>query len=172
MQIEIPMKEEWKDIEGYEGLYQVSSFGNIKKIAYTAKTKKGIRYHKAKYIKQQLAKNGYYIVGLYKERKCKQYYVHRLVAKAFLENEKEMVNHIDGNKKNNMLSNLEWCTRQENEIHAWKIGLKEKIRETSKENLKIARLYLNNKIPVLQYTLDGDFIRKWESASDNKMLQK
>lgn len=105
---------DWKDIEGYEGLYRVSSCGQIYSI-----WKKGLK-------KLQDDKDGYKKVTLYKNGKSKCIAVHRVVAMNFIENpsNKPYVNHIDGNKANNRIENLEWCTQSENELHAHNTGLK------------------------------------------------
>jgi hypothetical protein len=117
------MIEQWKDIVGYEGLYQVSSLGRIKSVDKVCGKRRGIV--KSKMIAIQDNGNGYFNAALYSNGKMKRIYVHRLVADAFLgkENGKEYVNHIDGNKSNNSLSNLEWCTRSENMKHAYDNGL-------------------------------------------------
>lgn len=107
------MEEQWKDIKNYEGLYQVSNFGRVKSLPRTNKKRK---------IKKEIIKvftkspNGYLKAGLSKEGKTKYYFVHRLVAEAFIPNleNKPCVNHKDCNKKNNNLSNLEWVTHEEN----------------------------------------------------------
>lgn len=88
----------------------------------------GFRGRSGKPIKQQIHKNGYYVYAMYPEGrkgKCKCVKIHRLVAEAFVPNpeNKPFVNHIDGNKLNNNITNLEWCTNQENVIHAYKMGL-------------------------------------------------
>ena len=106
------MKEEWKDIVGYEGLYQVSNLGRIKNI-------------KKNTIKSQRNTfKGYLQVGL-SNKKDKTYRVHRLVAQAFIPNpeNKPEVNHIDGDKKNDNVENLEWVTGKENIDHAIKTGV-------------------------------------------------
>jgi len=145
--------EEWKDIKGWEGIYEISNLGNIKRNGKPLKIK---------------AWSNYKVVRLHEKKRAKTMYVHRLVAINFIPNpeNKPMINHKDGNKLNNEVSNLEWCTRQENEVHAWEHGMKEKIRTTSKENLKIARCFIHTKIPVVQMDLDGNIIKKWDSASD------
>lgn len=125
------MKEIWKDIQGYEGLYQVSNLGRIKSLGRTIKKigPKGkifYRDYPEKILKQTKNKKGYLTVILSKNNENKIVRVHRIVAKTFLnlkEKGKE-VNHKDGNKENNCASNLEWITHQENMIHAYKNGLK------------------------------------------------
>lgn len=146
------ISEIWKDVKGFDG-YEISNLGNIKRNGRLLKLS---------------AWNQYKTIRLRTESNEKTVYIHRLVAMAFIPNpeNKPMINHIDGNKLNNTVSNLEWCTRQENEIHAWKHGLKERIRETAKENLKIARMHVHTKKPVTQMTLDGKVIKLWDSASD------
>ena len=101
------MIEKWKDVVGYEGLYKISNFGRVK------------GKHR---IKSQLDNGkGYLIVHLYKNGKPRWHLVHRLVAKAFIENteNKPTVNHIDGNRKNNKSTNLEWATYSENNLHSY-----------------------------------------------------
>lgn len=97
---------EWRDIEGYEGLYQVSEDGDIMSVGYKKK----------RLLKQYLNVNGYPYVSLYKNGERKHYTIHRLVATAFCENTNgfDEVNHIDEVKTNNHYSNLEWCSRQYN----------------------------------------------------------
>lgn len=96
--------EIWKDIDGYDGYYQVSNMGNVRNAA------------KSKPLKQQKSRNGYLTVSLTKNNKITTYRVHRLVASAFIPNpgNKPSVNHIDCNPLNNKVENLEWCTAQEN----------------------------------------------------------
>lgn len=119
------MKEVWKDIIGYEGLYQVSSLGRVKS---TGTVWNGWVYHKKKEtIRKSNAnvKNGYHSLCLSKDSKVKRHYVHRLVGESFIDNplNKPQINHLDGNKNNNKVDNLEWVTRKENVQHAIKNGL-------------------------------------------------
>ena len=102
-----------KDVVGYEGIYTIDIFGNV------------IRKKDGKEVSQQMNKFGYMNVLLRKDGKQKQHKVHRLVAQAFILNpqNKEQVNHIDGNKAHNVVWNLEWCTCKENINHAVKTGL-------------------------------------------------
>ena len=138
--------EIWKDIDGYEGLYQVSSLGRIK--SYKCK--------KEKILKLGSNPLGYSIIGLWKNRKQKFYPVHRLVANTFITNKhnKREVNHIDGNKKNNNVTNLEWATRSENMKHAVNKGLLV-IKGNKIEPKKIEQLSLDNKL-----------IRVWNSCNE------
>lgn len=112
-------QEEWKDIEGYEGFYQVSNLGRVRSIAAT----KSLGWHRItkvifreKILATQETSNGYLVVYLTCCGKRKRAYVHRLVADAFcekLEGRKE-INHIDFNRQNNNANNLEWCNHKEN----------------------------------------------------------
>ena len=103
------MKEEWRDIQGYEGLYQVSNMGRVKSLNYRNTGKEGI-------LKRYGDCHGYPIVGLYKDGKSKCYLVHRLVATAFCENPEGYteVNHINEDKADCRAENLEWCSRSYN----------------------------------------------------------
>ena len=101
------MNEIWKDVKDYEGLYQVSNLGRVKSL-YTNSILKGCKHI-----------NGYLGVNLYKNGSKSTKKIHRLVAQAFIPNpeNKSQVNHIDENKTNNMVSNLEWMTAKENSNH-------------------------------------------------------
>lgn len=125
------MKEIWKDINNYEGLYQVSNLGNIKSLDKIIKQKNKVNQYqkhlyKGKVLKKQIQKNGYEVVNLYKEQQMSKKLVHRLVANAFISNESNMkyINHKDNNRKNNNVNNLEWCTQKENINYAYKKGNK------------------------------------------------
>ena len=121
------MEEVWKYIDGYEGYYQVSNLGNIKSVDRVIKYKSdGQRLYKGINFKQEITKDGYRRVVLMKEGVKQRYMIHRLVAQAFIENieNKPYINHIDGDKGNNVVSNLEWCTNSENVLHADSIGLR------------------------------------------------
>ena len=108
-------KEKWKDIKGYEGLYQVSNLGNIKSLNRTTNIPNAKRIEKEKILKLN-TRNGYYVINLRKNGKRISKQIHRLVAEAFIPNNdnKPFVNHKDFNRLNNNIENLEWCTQKEN----------------------------------------------------------
>jgi hypothetical protein len=111
-------QERWKDIEGYDGLYQISDYGRIKSFnGGWGKRKTG------KLLSLSKSNNGYYSVGLHLSGIGKTIHISRLVAKYFISNpeNKPEVNHIDGIKINNHYTNLEWATASENRIHAYKV---------------------------------------------------
>ena len=109
------MKEEWKDIESWEEFYEVSNFGRVR----NKKTNK--------FVTGDINNCGYYRVTLYHNNNKQRFFRHRLVASHFIPNNDEtktFVNHIDGDKSNNVVTNLEWVTQSENEKHAFKNNLK------------------------------------------------
>ena len=111
--------EEWREIEGYEGLYLVSNQGNVRSLNYR-------HTGKIRNLKPQKDKKGYLAIGLCRNGGLKWGKIHRLVASAFIPNpeNKPQVNHINGNKADNRAENLEWATDSENIRHAYKTGLK------------------------------------------------
>jgi hypothetical protein len=123
---EYKCNEAWEDIAGFEGKYQVSSFGRVKSLTRNLYRGGGRRYQPIKEIilKQYTDSAGYPYLSLnIKNNKSKRVRTHRLVAKAFLKNtnNKPCVNHKDGNKGNNHFKNLEWCTYGENKSHSFKV---------------------------------------------------
>ena len=157
------MKEMWKDVDGYEGRYQISNLGNVKSIIH----------NKERIKKRTIDSRGYYIVSLAKQGKSRSYLVHRLVAQAFIPNPQHLpvVNHIDGNKKNPCADNLEWCSYQENHDHALRTGLidLEYNQRKLKEGMDIRRQWLKEH-KVLQVALsketDADCIAMLETKAD------
>ena len=131
--------EKWKSIKGYEELYEVSNCGNI-----CTKTKN-------KLFKLNKNSRGYIVVTFTKNKIEKSYSVHRLVAEAFIPNpeNKPQVNHINGDKTDNRVENLEWCTQSENQIHCFKNNLQKR----------------NNK-KVIQYDINNNLIRVWDSLKE------
>lgn len=148
------MKEEiWKDIENYEGIYQISNLGRIKSLSrknyiYNCKANKEILINtKEKILNGYFDKDGYKRVCLFKEEKRYYPFIHRLVAKAFIDNPYNYpcVNHKDENKSNNCINNLEWCTTYYNNNYG-------------SRNKRIAK-------EVKQYDLNNNFIKKWDSIA-------
>jgi hypothetical protein len=146
------MEEIWKDIQGYEGLYQVSNLGRVKSMEMMLFRGKGYYKKPIKIRKLTHGKNGYYSVVLMTK---KRFYVHRLVAKAFLQNENNYpcINHIDGNKLNNVVTNLEWANYSQNSKHAIKNGLS-KMPSTVGEKNSQSKL-TNGQVYEIKYVLKG-----------------
>lgn len=157
LQLELPLFEEWKTISGYEN-YQVSNFGKVKSLGND-------KAKKEKILKSSTTKKGYQIVGLFKDKKRKLLYVHRLVANAFIPNPNNLpqVNHKDENPSNNHISNIEWCDCKYNiNYGSW-------IEKHSGNNNpmlgKLGKEHIRSK-QVIQLTLDGDVIRNWDCMMD------
>lgn len=150
------MKEEiWKNIRDYGDYYEVSNFGRVRSknrtIEQECKGKKVNFTYKGSILKQQLINSGYYVVSLSKSSIQKKFLVHRLVAETFLDNPKNysQINHVDENKLNNNLDNLEWCDAKYNILYnnrATKIGRKlgKKIFVYDKEH-KLIRIFNSSK---------------------------
>lgn len=134
------MEEIWKDIPSYEGYYQVSSIGNFRSLPRMVKYKNnGMRNYPAKSLLTETTKDNYQRIVLMKEGIKVRYQAHRLVALTFIPNpdNKPFINHIDGNKSNNAVSNLEWCTASENVCHAIRTGLQDMSKHQPSNSRKI-----------------------------------
>ena len=131
------MEEIWKDIKGYEGLYQISNLGRVKSISRKINTFYGYRKTKEKILKSSYDKDGYLKITITNNWKHKTHKIHRLVAEAFIPNpdNKPTINHIDGNKLNNSIDNLEWATRKEQTKH-----MHEVLKVPYSNNFEIYRL--------------------------------
>ena len=140
--------EIWKPVVGYEGLYEVSSFGRVRSLNYN-------HTGKEKILKYGKRPNGYLKTTLMKNGIRKDIYIHRLVAETFVSNteNKPYVDHIDTNILNNKAENLRWCTQKENVNNPLSIEKKQ-----GKNNY--------NAKPILQFTLNGEFIRRWDCIID------
>lgn len=125
------LNEYWKDVNNYEGLYQVSNLGRIRSLDRVVKQKNRFNnyqnvLYKGRVLKPQKQKNGYYIIGLHKNNKTERKLLHRLVAETFTENPNnyKYINHKDSNIYNNSVNNLEWCTQSYNIKYAYETGRK------------------------------------------------
>ena len=154
-------KEIWKTIEGYEN-YMVSNLGRVK----------SLKFSKEKILKQVKDKNNYCRVCLYKDKKLKHYLVHRLVATVFIPNLNNycVVNHRDENPQNNNVNNLEWVTQKYNVNYGKrneKLSIAHKGKKHTQEHIeKCVKAQLK---PIVQLSLNGEFIKKWDSAKQVKL---
>lgn len=140
--------EIWKDVINYEGLYLVSNTGKIKR--------------NNKILKIYNNGNNYMSVCLSKNGNVKKFYIHRIVAQSFLENKenKKEVNHIDGNRQNNNLKNLEWVTRSQNHYHRYKVLKQRGVNygKTGAKNWKSK--------PVFKFDFKGNFICEYPGVME------
>ena len=149
--------EIWKDITGYEGIYQVSNTGRVRRVGdyknQSSSWKSGY-----KILRAGDNGRGYLFVNLSKDNKRCRKYVHRLVAEEFIPNpmNKKTVNHIDCDKSNNSVDNLEWATYQENNDHAINTM---RLNGLSRKNNKAS-------MPVIQYDLDMNYIAEYPSLRE------
>ena len=152
------MEETWKDILGYEGMYQVSNLGRVRSLDRDIWN--GVNYFKkqGRILKQGENHKGYPIVYLSVSQVDKTCSVHRLVAQAFIPNpdNKPQVNHINGNKKDNTVDNLEWCTALENNRHALRNGL------VSHDNMHKA---LRKKVRKIDVNT-GEILEEYDSVTE------
>ena len=149
--------ETWRDIEGYEGLYQVSDFGDVRRLA-------GNGCKKTRVLKPAKYGCGYLYVNFCKNNKVKKHKIHRLVATAFIPNLYNLpeVNHIDEDKTNNRVDNLEWCTSKQNCNHGTR---NERIADALR-GMKCPYVTEAKSKKVLQLTLDGKIVREWSSTKE------
>lgn len=181
------IEEIWKEIEGYEGIYQVSNTGYIRRIA--DKDSWG-RKRTPKTLNPRVDKKGYLHVALSKNGIRREYKVHRIVAEAFIPNPKKFpqVNHKDENKINNAVNNLEWCNNKYNCNYGTKVerfkrnmDWKKKVQNTDYKRIAKNRKKIDYKAlaeqnapkrkkPVIQMDMEGNELREFASAKDVKVL--
>lgn len=147
------MVEIWKPIFGYEDLYEVSNFGNVRSLDRYVNTKGGKRsLRRGRKKIPRMRANGYLFVTLFKCGTGKMFNIHRLVAQAFLKNPNNypQVNHKDENKKNNLITNLEWCTPSYNSTYR---NARKRTEESHRKK-------------VVQETIDGDYVATYNSITE------
>lgn len=157
MELVMDTEEKWKPIKNYEKLYQVSNYGRIKRSyrEYTLFNYLTKRENK-RIVKEKILKGttnkGYKRICLTKDKKEKNLFIHRLVAEVFIPNpqNKPFINHIDGNKQNNKVDNLEWCDYDENNNHAYNNELRKS----------------KGRISIAQYDLNDNYIASFESINE------
>lgn len=152
------IEEEWRDVKGYEGLYQVSNLGRVRTLGKIINGRnRSMRLLKEKILKPHKINGGYLQVILNCNNERKPYLIHRLVAEAFLNNPDNLpcVNHKDECKNNNIVSNLEFCTYHYNNTYGTKLKRQSDKQINGKKSIK-----------VNQYTLDGVFIKTWISLAE------
>ena len=145
------MREVWKDVVGYEGLYQVSNFGNVMSLNYR-------NYGYPKQLTPKCNSKGRLWVLLYGHGLKKHFLVHRLVATAFVPNPDNLpeINHKDENPKNNHEDNLEWCTRAYN------------VKYFFDRHHSCHRSGKQKSFAIVQETTDGEFVRLWDNSKQIK----
>lgn len=161
--------EEWRDVVGYEGLYLVSNYGRVRSLnrivnITSSNRNQGYKARRNGRILTSYIRRGYQTLFLSRDGKARLKPVHRLVAMAFLSNplNKSTVNHIDGNKQNNHVSNLEWATYSENELHSYKVLGK----TPNKTRLgKFGKESYNHRI-IHQLSNDGAILATYESRGE------
>lgn len=177
-------KEIWKDIQYYEGFYQVSNTGKVRSCDRTIVDSIGRKhFYNGQVLTPMVVAGGYLEVNLSRGDERKPFHIHRLVAQAFLPNPKNLpcINHIDENKQNNAAQNLEWCSYKYNTNYGTCMGRAIQTRnenpkwyeKVKKHTRKIGKKYgringSKNSKPILQYSLDGKFIKEWASMHEVK----
>jgi len=149
--------EEWKYVIDYKGYYEVSNLGRVRSVNRTIIRSDGkVKTFKSVILKRYMLPSGYIQIKLSKSNITKSHYVHRLVSSSHLgiDNNKSEVNHIDGNKMNNYVTNLEWCTPSYNNLHAFSTGLRKNKTGSGNYNFK-GTIQVIGKCGNISFTVDG-----------------
>lgn len=152
--------EEWRDVAGYEGLYMVSNYGRVKSLPRVYRSGRShslIKMTEERLLSIDQGKNGYISVALTKNANTKRFLVHRLVAQAFIQNPDNLpcINHLDRDRSNNSVDNLEWCTQQQNLLYP-----------PTRKAISASQTNGGHSKSVIQYTLDGEFVQEWPSTRE------
>lgn len=152
------MEEVWEEITGYNGLYQASNLGRVRS-TYMINNRYKFKTYRYKILKAHKSNSGYLQLNL----KGVKHYIHKLIATTFIDNlsKKREVNHIDGNKENNSVANLEWVNASENQKHAYKTGLKKGYGVSgidNKRSISVNMIDINT----------GEVVKKFNSLSEAK----
>ena len=165
------MEEKWKDIEGYEGLYQVSNLGRIKSLERECHFKNrwgqdAVRHIDEMIMKQKVKFNGYLTICLSNGKTRKHILVHRLVAKAFIPNpeNKPQIDHINGDKQLNIVTNLRWVTAEENISNPLWIEKANNVSKETRDKMSLSAHKSHNKA-IVQYDLNGELVGIFDSAA-------
>ena len=152
------MNEVWKDIPGYEGIYEISNLGNVK--SHFGKEER--------ILVTNPCSSGYLKVVLCRDKHHKNVMIHRLVAEAFISNpyNERTVNHKDGNKKNNAVTNLEWCSYSNNQKHAYRTGLNKWNPKKGKKQIPVIKMDLHTHEVIGEYESIGEAFRSIEEYKD------
>lgn len=156
--------EIWKPVVGYEGIYEVSNMGRVKSLDRLVKRNNHFDRKKGRILSPSI-NSLYPMVRLSKNGEHKSTFLHRIIAIAFIPNpnNKPQVNHIDGNKHNYSISNLEWCTQSENNAHAFATGLK---FVTDKQRIFMRNREVKNKKSVIMINPQNGLVEKFNSIAD------
>lgn len=160
--------EIWKEIKGYEGMFAVSNLGRVKSLARRVSNHTGFINKPERILKPIKDIKGYLRVYLSKNNKNKFTPIHRLVSFAFIPNpeNKPQVNHIDGNKQNNHVENLEWCTNRENSIHAIRMGLNDHSKyESGRPKRKVNQIDISTGKIIKTFNSIADASREFKTSN-------
>ena len=164
------MEEIWKDIEGFEGFYQVSSLGRVRSLdRIVVNSRYGYQSLKGRILRQHKNGDGYFHIGLNKDNHRKKYETHRLVAQTFIPNpeNKAEVDHINTKRDDNRIENLRWATRKENQNNSLTLKKRSDSMKGDKHPMygKLGKTNPNSKA-IYQVSMDGNIIRKWNALSE------